>query len=748
MQYGRWAMAILFLLLIGLTSGGAQNNQPATGGTLVPSASFLGKHYIERIGYALAGGGDVNGDGFDDFLIGTFHNAVMGSDAGAAYLFLGRERLPWGLNCSIDSADARMMGKQAYDAAGYSVACNGDLNGDGLADMIIGAPAGNDKVPWMTGRIYIVFGKATADWGYYYRLDDACDVIYEGENNQDQAGLSVAYIGDVNHDGYDDFICGAPLNDQSALNGGKVYLILGHANPWKRMNYLTNVAAAFSYSREKAEAGYSVAGIGDVNDDGTPDFAIGAFGASRVFIIYGRPRITWGQNFDLDEADLILRSRAFFFDDGLGWKLAGGGDLNGDGVPDMAFSAIHDDLAGTRAGKVFVLFGKKGGWENRELILEDLADASFVGEMPLDQAGWGLGFAGDMNSDGFDDLLIGCYKDDKGPINGKAYLIRGQAAGWKKNVSLLSIPDYCERQPEGIGFAVSTAGDFDGDGVADFVISAPFNSDVQQWNGKVYLFASQQIPYRVSGRVRYWRNQRPIPEAILQSDSAGAVRDTTDVAGGYELLLRGKGDHLVSISKQMGQHVGNAISAYDAALIAQLAIQLIPPDTVNKLAADVNRDGQCTMYDAANALRYAVQLPPLNDSHAGEWEFIPANMCYDSIVADQFDQNYHGFVRGDVDGNWQFPGTVIAKPTHNLDVSCLAVGKGEEFSIPISCASDLAITSLDLEVSFDQQVLELVSWENASLLSDFNTLANDQIRNRFLLAAYRLQPKTHNGALL
>lgn len=748
MKCNKTAKIVSWLLLIATMSGNARSNQPGTGGTLIPSASFLGKHYIERIGYALAGGGDVNGDGFDDFLIGTFHNAVMGSDAGAAYLFLGRARLPWGLNSSVDSADARMMGRQAYDAAGYSVACNGDLNGDGLADMIIGAPAGNDKVPWMTGRIYIVFGKTSADWGYYYRLDDACDVIYEGENNQDQAGLSVAYIGDVNHDGYDDFICGAPLSDQGAPNGGKVYLILGHANPWKKMNYLTNVAAAFSYNREKAEAGYSVAGIGDVNGDGTPDFAIGAFGASRVFILYGRPRITWGQNFDLDDADLILRGRAFFFDDGLGWKVAGGGDLNGDGMPDVALSAIHDDLAGTRAGKIFVLFGQKGGWQTRELILDDVADASFVGEIPLDQAGWGLGFAGDPNSDGFDDLLIGCYNDDKGPVSGKAYLVKGKAAGWKNNVSLLTIPDYLERKSEGPGFAASTAGDFDGDGVADFVISAPFNSDVQQWNGRVYLFASQQIPYQVTGKVLYWRSQRPIPAAILQSDSASAALDTTDVAGGYQLLLRGRCDHRVTIHKQTGQQVGRAISAYDAALIAQMAIQLGLPDTLNRMAADVNQDGQCTMYDAANALREAVQLPPLSDSHAGEWAFIPASMFYDSIVADQFDQNYQGYICGDVDGNWQYAGAITAKSELRRDFSLPPVGRGQEFTVPIAYFGDEPITSVDVEVSFNEGMLELVRWEKAALLSDFNTVANDQLANRFLLAAYRLHPINKKGMIV
>ncbi|MCU0644057.1 MAG: integrin alpha, partial [bacterium] len=110
--------AFVLLITIFIISVGnvqAQGNLlKAYSGTLSPTASLLGKHYIERIGYALAGQGDVNGDGFDDFLIGTFHNAVMGSDAGAVYLFLGQSKLPWGLNASVDSADARLLGQIAF----------------------------------------------------------------------------------------------------------------------------------------------------------------------------------------------------------------------------------------------------------------------------------------------------------------------------------------------------------------------------------------------------------------------------------------------------------------------------------------------------------------------------------------------------------------------------------------------------------------------------------------------------------
>ena len=718
-------------------------------GPLLPTATFLGKHYIERIGYALCGAGDVNGDGYDDFIIGTFHNAVMGSDAGAAYLFLGRERFTWTLDTSVDSADARFLGQTAYDAAGYSVACNGDLNGDGIDDIIIGAPAGNDRVPWQSGRVYIVFGKRKADWGQFFRLYDSCDVIYEGEGNQDLAGLSVAYVGDVNQDGYDDFLVGAPFKDGKFVDEGKVYLILGKSNYTSRTNFLSNAIAGFRYDRDGGTVGYSVAGIGDVNGDGIPDFAIGAFSASRAFIVYGRKNVNWGMNFNLDNADVILYGKHQWVGEGLGWRVAGGGDLNGDGINDVLISAIHDDEGGTHAGRVYVLFGKPGGWQKQIISLDVESDASFVGELPNDQAGWGLSFAGDVNADGYDDFLIGTYKDDKGPVDGKAYLVMGKPTGWGKNVSLSTIPDYCDRAPEGVGFAVSTAGDFDGDGIDDFLIAAPFHNGSQQWTGKVSFFASQQIPYQVAGNVKYHLSGNFIPNATLQADPPSTAKDTTDISGFYQLFLRGKQDHTVHISKEKNSDVGYAISSYDAALIARLAINLDTPSPINIQAADVNLDGKINMYDAANTLRYAVQLPPLPDCHAGEWLFFPKEMHFDSIMSDYFDQNYEGFVRGDVDIDWKnhaaAPLKIEAPPDQFL---AKIIGKDENFTLPIEYDGDFSLLSFDLSISYDQDVLEFENLQTTDLTAGFQIIQNTNIKNKLLLGGFTTNPINKTGILL
>ncbi len=717
-------------------------------GTLNPVASFYGREYIERIGYAVAGGGDVNGDGYDDFLIGTFHNGVMGHDAGAVYLFLGHRYLRWTLNDSVSHADARLLGQQAYDAAGYSVACNGDLNGDGLADMIIGAPAGNDKVPYMTGRVYILFGRKKANWGYYFRLFDNCDSIYEGEGNQDLAGLSVAYIGDLNGDGFDDFLVGAPFRDGTYKDQGQVYLILGRATPWLKTDYLAYADAIFRFEMQGAQTGYSVAGIGDVNDDGVPDFAIGAYGASHAFVLYGRPRVNWGKNFNLENADLIIYGSNRWSKEGVGWRVAGGWDVNGDGISDLLVSATQNSSHGTRSGMVYVIFGRRGGWSNSELSL-DYADASFYGELPGDQAGWGLAMAGDVNGDGLGDILIGTYKDENGPVNGKAYLIKGKTSGWKKDVSLATIPDYCERHPDGIGYAVASAGDFDGDGIGDYIISAPFNSDIQKWNGKVFLFASQEVPYEITGQVTYQRTGKPIPGAWVKVDTLVAPADTTDNQGKYQIYVRGKHDHIVALEKPLGSDRGSAISAFDAALIAQMAVKLSVPDTIHRDAGDVNCDGKITMYDAANTLRCAVQLPALPNTYAGQWVFTPASTFYDSVTHHYLDQNYVGFLRGDVDGNWIDPTPGRAKPVEAGSLlQFQATLHDREIRLPIDIDLELPMLSFDLDISYPQSSLKLVSVEPMEMIADFQVAINSNLPNQVKIAGYSTRHIPARGQLV
>ncbi|MBN1349620.1 FG-GAP repeat protein [candidate division KSB1 bacterium] len=447
-------------------------------GSLTPSASFLGTHIHERAGYYLHTAGDVNGDGFDDFLIGTFHNSTRGHNTGAAYLILGKEAADWGFNNSLTSADARFIGSGSTDAAGYYLGGGGDVNGDGLKDMLIAAGGGN---------LYVVFGRSNPNWGYTFDLYLDAEASYSQEFEDDFDAVSTAFIGDMNGDGYDDFLCGAPFNDFGGTNAGKVYLILGKAAGWQKHANIGNADASFYATQPSGTFGYSVDGVGDVNGDGIPDFAIGARDAGRIYLFFGRNSVDWGANFDASQADIILNSEPG--GGWTGWRVSGVGDVNADGFADFAIGAPYLYQNALEIGKVYLVLGRSSGWYSN---LAD-ADASYIGESDYDRAGWDVQEAGDMNGDGYADFMIGaCYNNANGEDSGKMYLIKGKSSGWQRNISLSQINDVFigEHAGDFAGFSVTNAGDVNADGWSDLLISETYNGEAFYWGGKILLFVS------------------------------------------------------------------------------------------------------------------------------------------------------------------------------------------------------------------------------------------------------------------
>lgn len=198
-------------------------------------ASFLAEGRFDMAGYSISGAGDVNGDGFGDFLIGAHDRDKVflqggirrqGYSRGQTYLILGKAAANWGMGFCLSGADASFIGKNAFDASGFAVASTGDVNGDGFSDILIGAPnysTDND----LMGETYLILGKAAADWEMDFNLSQA-DVSYYGEAAQDLSGYSVASAGDVNGDGRDDFLVGAYAKRiRGSANVGKTYLLLG-----------------------------------------------------------------------------------------------------------------------------------------------------------------------------------------------------------------------------------------------------------------------------------------------------------------------------------------------------------------------------------------------------------------------------------------------------------------------------------------------------------------------------------------
>ncbi len=385
-------------------------------------ASFWGEDAYDGSGYSVAGAGDVNGDGYDDILIGAIWNDEGGSDAGQTYLILGKTT-GWSMDTDLSTADASFRGEDSNDQSGRAVSGAGDVNGDGFDDLLIGAPydenGGTDA-----GQTYLILGKASG-WSMDTNLSNA-DASFWGEDEGDEAGTSVSSAGDVNGDGYDDILIGAPKNEDRGFNSGKTYLIFGKASGWSMDTNLSEADASFRGEDSGDYSGVSVAGAQDVNKDGYADILIGApgndevgLGAGQSYLIFGKAS-GWSLVSDLSEADASFRGE----DEGdeSGWSIAGAGDVNGDGYDDILIGALFNSDGGLETGQNYLIRGKSSGW-SMDADLSN-ADASYRGENIGDKSGWSVAGAGDVNGDGYDDLLIGArWNEDGGSNAGQTYLV-------------------------------------------------------------------------------------------------------------------------------------------------------------------------------------------------------------------------------------------------------------------------------------------------------------------------------------
>jgi hypothetical protein len=236
-------------------------------------ASFNGEAAGDNSGSVLASAGDVNGDGFDDILIGALNNDGGGDAAGKGYLILGKAS-GWHQNTSLSLADASFIGEHPGDWAGYSMAGAGDVNRDGLDDFLIGAYRNSDSGMW-AGQTYLLLGKASGwlrDTSLAY-----CDGSWvgEGKTTYDESGASVAGAGDVNGDGYDDILIGAPSNQLIGKDAGQSYLILGKSSGWAMRTSLSYANSSWVGESPNNWAG-AVSSAGDVNQDGLDEILIGA----------------------------------------------------------------------------------------------------------------------------------------------------------------------------------------------------------------------------------------------------------------------------------------------------------------------------------------------------------------------------------------------------------------------------------------------------------------------------------------
>ena len=578
-------------------------------GDAMQQNTFTGNAAGVEFGRSVANAGDVNGDGFDDVIIGASKNNGGGVNAGRAYIFFGgatintsvdviltgaavnnyfgisvssagdmnndgfddvivgahgynsftgRAYIYYGGGVMNSVADVTLTGQFTNNEFGKSVSGAGDLNGDGFDDVIVGAYASNAY----TGKAYIFYGSAA--------MDNIADLTMNGESGSDEFGASVSNAGDVNGDGYADVTIGA---DNFNSGQGKAYIYFGGVS----MNNVADVTMGgegiVNYF------GASVSNAGDVNDDGYSDVIVGAYGynsnTGRTYIYYGGVSMN-------SIADVIMTGEEA--NNLFGFSVSESGDINGDGFADVIVGGYGYSSS---KGRAYVYYGGT--------VMNNVVDLFMTGDSALNYFGYSVSGGGDVNGDGYADMITGAYGNNSS--KGKAYVYTNTMTGE-------DIPDIT-MTGEGSGDFygnVNSAGDVNGDGYDDVIVGAYYYNGVGVSSGRAYIYFGGLI-------------MNNIADVILSGQSANA-RFGISVSSAGDVNNDGYSDIIVGAAGNLSS-TGKAYIFFGGAAMDNIPDVVLTGETVDsyfgfpsKLAGDVNGDGYddvivgAYLYDNAKGREY------------------------------------------------------------------------------------------------------------------------------------------------